>query len=237
MGRRLTRKQIKNDQFVTLVDRWAHWMGQNWKQAAIGLGGAIVLALLYGAVASLVGARSTAAATALSAAIETYAAPVGSAAPADGKIKFGTDAARLDAAEKAFKALASNYWLTSQARYAKLYLAHIAADRGDTAAAVRMLGELASRHTDNPIVRIATLDLIRLRVAKGEGQQLVGELEAMIAGKDPRLPRDVAMFELARMWEKEGKPAEAARLYRKLVDDFPESPYRNDAQQRLTAAS
>jgi hypothetical protein len=237
VGRRLTRKQIKNDQFVTLVDRWAHWMGQNWKQAAIGLGGAIVVALLYGAVASLIGGRSTAAATALSAAIETYSAPVGSSAPADAKVKFGTDTERLDTAEKAFNAIASKYWLTSQARYAKLYLAHIAADRGDTATAVRIFGELASRHTDNPIVRLATLDLIRLRIAKGEGQQLVGDLEAMISGKDPRLPRDVAMFELARMWEKEGKPAEAAKLYRRLLDDFPESPYRNDAQQRLTEVS
>jgi len=231
----LTRKQIKNDQFVTLVDRWAHWMGQNWKQAAIGLGGALAVALVYWAASAFVGGRSAAAATALSTAVETYSAPVGSDAPADARIKFGTDTERLDAAEKALKAVASKYWLTSQARYAKLYLAHIAADRGDTAAAIRLLGELASRRSDNPIVRVATLDLIRLRIAKGEGQQLIGDLEAMISGKDPRLPRDVALFELARMWEKEGKPAEAAKLYRKLVDDFPESPFRTDAQQRLTA--
>lgn len=237
MGRRLTRKQIKNDQFVTLIDRWAHWMGQNWRQAAIGLGGALVVALVYWGVSALVAGRTDAAATALAAAIETYAAPVGSAAPATATVKFATDTERLDAAEKAFKAVSSRYWLTSQARYAKLYLAHVAADRGDTAAAVRILGEIASRKTDNPLVRLATLDLIRLRVAKGEGQQLIPDLEAMVAGKDPRLPRDVAMYEMARMWEKEGKPAEALKLYRKLVDDFPESPYRNDAQQRLAAVS
>lgn len=233
----MTRKQIRNDQFVSLVDRWAHWMGQNWKQAATGLGGAVAVAFVYWGVSALVAGRSDAAATALSTAIETYSAPVGSAAKATATIKFATDTERLDAAEKAFKAVSSRYWLTSQARYAKLYLAHIAADRGDTAAAVRLLGELASKKSNNPIVRLATLDLIRLRVAKGEGQQLVPDLEAMISGKDPRLPRDVAMFEMARMWEKEGKPAEAARLYRKLVDDFPESPYRTDAQQRLSAVS
>jgi hypothetical protein len=233
----LTRKQIKNDQFVTLVDRWAHWMGQNWKQAATGLGGAIAIAFVYWGVSALLAGRSSAAADALSRAIDTYAAPVGSAAPANAKLKFGTDTERLDAAEKAFKAVSSSYWLTTQARYAKLYLAHIAADRGDTAGAVRLLGELASKKTANPLVRLATLDLIRLRVAKGEGQQLIGDLEAMISGKDPRLPRDVAMFEMARMWEKEGKPEEAAKLFRKLIEDFPESPYRADAQQRLSAAS
>jgi tetratricopeptide (TPR) repeat protein len=237
VGRRLTRKQIKNDQFVTTVDRWAHWMGQNWRQAAVGLGGAIAVAVVYWAGSAIVAGRSSAAAAALSSAIDVYEAPVGKDAPADAKVTFQTDTERLDAAEKAFKAVSSKYWLNAQSRYAKLYLARIAADRGDTASAIRLLTDLASKHSDNPIVRLATLDLIRLRIAKGEGQQLVGDLEAMVAGKDPRLPRDVAMFELAKMWEKEGKPEEAARLYRKLMQDFPESPFRNDAQQRLSAVS
>ena len=237
MGRRLTRKQIKQDQFVSLVDRSAHWMGQNWRQAALGLGGAVALAVLYWGVTALVAARGSAAATALTRALDTYNAPVGAAAPADATLKFATDTERLDAADSAFKAVSSKYWLTSHARHAKLYTARIAADRGDSETAVRLLGELASRRSANPIVRLATLDLVRLRVAKGEGQQLVADLEAMISGKDPRLPRDLAMFELARMWEQEGKPDEAAKLYRKLVEDFPESPYRSDAQQRLTAVS
>lgn len=237
MGRRLTRKQIKNDQFVSLVDRVAHWMGQNWRQAAIGAGGALALAIVYWGVSALLGSRSAAASAALTSALEAYEAPVGSDAPADAKIKFATDTERLDAAEKALRSVGSQYWLTPQARYSKLYLARIAADRGDTDGAVRLLSEVAGKRSSNPLVRVATLDLIRLRVAKGEGQQLVSDLEAMISGKDPRLPRDVALFELARMWEKEGKTGEAAKLYKKLVDDFPESPYRTDAQQRLTAVS
>jgi outer membrane protein assembly factor BamD (BamD/ComL family) len=237
VGRRLTRKQIKKDQFVSLVDRGAHWVGQNWRQAAIGLGGAVGIAVLYWAVTAGVDARAAAAANALTKALETYNAPVGAAAPANAKIKFATDTERLDAADTAFRAVSSKYWLTSPARHAKLYLARIAADRGDTDAAVRLLSEITSRRSSNAIVRLAMLDLVRLRVAKGEGQQLVGDLEAMVAGKDPRLPRDVATFELARMWEREGKPAEAAKLYRQLIENFPESPYRPDAQQRLTAVS
>jgi tetratricopeptide (TPR) repeat protein len=237
VGRRLTRKQIKQDQFVSLVDRGAHWMGQNWRQAALGLGGAVALAVLYWGVSLLVAARGEAAATALSRALDTYNAPVGAAAKADATLRFATDTERLDAADAAFKAVSSKFWLTPPARYAKLYIARIAADRGDTATAARLLGELASRRSSSPIVRLATLDLVRLRIAKGEGQQLAGDLEAMVAGKDPRLPRDLALFELAQMWEREGKPAEAAELYRKLVEDFPESPYRGDAQQRLSAVS
>ncbi|MBZ5588671.1 MAG: tetratricopeptide repeat protein [Acidobacteriia bacterium] len=237
MGRRLTRKQIKQDEFISLVDRSFHWMGQNWRQAAVGLGCVLSLALIYWGVTTFLGSRNDAAGRAIAEAVATYQAPVGGAASAGEKFRFATDVQRLDAAEKAFQAVSSKYWLTPQTRVAAIFLARIAADRGDQALAIRKLSEVTSRHSDDPLVRLAMLDLIRLRIAKGEGTQLVSDLEAMVAGKDPRLPRDAALFELARVWEHEGKPEEANRLYRKLVEDFPDSPYRSDAQQRLSSAS
>jgi tetratricopeptide (TPR) repeat protein len=237
VGRRLTRKQIKHDEFVSQFDRVLHWFGLNWRQAAIGIGGAFAVVLLVWGVRSLLAGRTGAADRALALAVETYNAPVGDAAPADAKVKFATDAARLDAAEQAFKRLASKYRLTSQSRYARLYLAKITAERGDRDGAIRALSEVARKGSRDPIVRLATLDLFRLRLAKGEGKELVGELEAMVSGKDPRLPRDLALYQLAQIWEREGKPEEATKLYKKLVDDFPDSPYRFDAQQRIAATS
>jgi len=158
-------------------------------------------------------------------------------AAATGKTAYATDTERLAAAEKAFQSVRSKFWLTPQAGIADLYLARIAADRGDVALAIRKLGEITSKRSSSPLVRLAMLDLVRLRVSRGEGRQLVGELEAMASGKDPRLPRDAALFELGRIWEREGKPEEAGRMFRKLVEDFPESPYRAQAQQRLAASS
>lgn len=237
MGRRLTRKQIKRDQFVSLVDRVFHWLGQNWRQAATGLGGVLAVALVWWGVTAVLGSRSNAAAQAMAQALETYAAPVGSAASADATVKFATDSERLAAAEKAFQAVKSRYWLTPQARVAALFLARISVDRGDQAQAIKLLGDITSRRTGDPVVRLAMLDLIRLRLAKGEGMQLVAELEGMASGKDPRLPRDAALFQLGRVWEGEGKPEEANKLYRKLVEEFPDSPYRSEAQQRLASGS
>ncbi len=236
MGRRLTRKQIKKDEFITFVDRAVQWTGQNWRQAAIGLGVVLAAALVWWGVTAFLGSRTDAASQAIDGALAAYNAPVGSAAPADSKVKFATDAERLAAAEKAFKSVKSRYRFTPQAKLAELFLAHIAADRGDAPQAIRLLGEIASSRSSDPVVRLAMLDLIRLRVARGEGLQLVNELEAMAAGKDPRLPRDAALFHLAEIWQHEGKPEEAAKLYQRLVEDFPDSPYRADAQQRLSSA-
>jgi TolA-binding protein len=235
VGRRLTRKQIKQDQFVSFFDRSIHWLNENWRQAAIGLGVILAVALIWWGVTAYLGSRAAAASQALASALEIYAAPVGSAAPAGAPVKFATDAERLAAAEKAFQAIKSRYWLTPQAKMAELFLAHVAVDQGNQAKALELLAELTSRHSDGPIVRLAMLDLVRLRVARGEGIQLVGQLEAMAAGKDPRLPRDTAIFQLAQIWDHEGKREEADKLYRKLVEDFPDSPYRLEAQQRLSA--
>ncbi len=237
MGRRLTRKQIKKDEFISLVDRGIHWMGANWRQAAIGLGVVLGVALVWWGVTAFLGSRDEAAGAAVAKALELYQAPVGASAPADAKVKFATDTERLAAAEKAFAAVKSRYWLTPQAKLADLFLARIAADRGDQAKAITILGQITSRRSSDLVVQLAMMDLIRLRLAKGEGMQLVGELQAMAAGKDPRLPRDAAIYQLAQVWDREGKPEEAGKLYRQLVEDFPDSPYRLDAQQRLAAGS
>lgn len=235
--RRLTRKQIKQDELIGLVDHGMHWLGQNWRQAALGLIGAIVVALVVWGTRAILASRGDAAGEALSKAVATYAAPVGSAAPADAKLKFATDTERLAAAEKAFSGVRSKYSLSAEARMARLYLARIAMDRNDKEKAIRELGELASKRSADPVVRMAMLNLVRLRVEKGEGAQLVPDLEAMAAGKDPRLPRDVALWQLAQLWEHDGKPEEASKLYRKLADEFPDSPYRSDAAQRAGSAS
>jgi TolA-binding protein len=237
VGRRLTRRQIKRDEFVSLVDRGMHWMGGNWRQAALGLGAALVIGLLWWGTSMLLGTRTAAAAGVLGEALAVYDAPVGAAAPATAKVKFATDTERLDAAEKGFKKVTSRYWLTPQARAARLYLGRIAMERGDTDGAIRILSEVARRKSDETVVRLAMLGLVQLRLGRGEGIQLAPELEAMAVGKDPRLPRDVALLQLGRVWEREGKAEEAIKYYRKLVEDFPDSPYRVEAQQRVSALS
>jgi predicted Zn-dependent protease len=237
VGRRLTRKQMKKDQFVTFFDRGIHWLNKNWRQAVIALGVVLVMAIGWWGVTAFLGSRTKAAAHAMSQALEIFQAPVGSAAPADATMKFATDAERLAAAEKAFQSVRSRFKFTPQARVAELFLAHVAVDRGDLTKAINLLTELTARRSDNPLVRLAMLDLIRLRIDRGEGIQMVGELEAMASGKDPRLPPDVALYELARIWEREGKPGEATKTYRKLVENFPDSPYLLEARQHLASGS
>lgn len=236
MGHRLTRKQIKKDEFITLMDRLVHWLTANWRQAVIGLGGALAVGLLWWAFTLILGSRTAAATRALDEAVQILEAPVGATAPADAKVKFATQAERQEAATKAL-AKVRRYWFTPQARMARVLQARLAAERGDLEGAIRELSAVVSHRSADPVVRAATADWIRLRLAKGETEGVIRDLEAMAAGKDRRLPRDTALFELAKVYERTGKITQAQEVLRKLVENFPDSPYKTDAQQKLSSLS
>ncbi len=236
MGRRLTRRQIKKDEFITLMDRVVHWITANAQQAAIGLGGALVVGLLWWGTTAILGSRTAAATKALDEAVQILQAPVGASAPADAKVKFATENERRDAAAKAL-AKVRRYWFTPQARMARVLQARLLAEKGDTEGAMRELAAVAASRSTDPAVRAATLDLVRLRLARGDADGVIKELQAMAAGKDKRLPRDLAMVELADAYVRTGKASEAREVLRKLVENFPDSPYKVEAQQKLSSLS
>ncbi|MGC8916438.1 MAG: tetratricopeptide repeat protein [Thermoanaerobaculum sp.] len=236
MGRRLTRRQIKKDEFITLMDRVVHWITANAQQAAIGLGGALVVGLLWWGTTAILGSRTAAATKALDEAVQILQAPVGASAPADAKVKFATENERRDAAAKAL-AKVRRYWFTPQARMARVLQARLLAEKGDTEGAMRELAAVAASRSTDPAVRAATLDLVRLRLARGDVDGVIKELQAMAAGKDKRLPRDLAMVELADAYVRTGKASEAREVLRKLVENFPDSPYKVEAQQKLSSLS
>ncbi|MCS7181506.1 MAG: tetratricopeptide repeat protein [Thermoanaerobaculum sp.] len=236
MGRRLTRKQIKQDEFITLMDRAVHWLTANWRQAALGLGGALALGLLWWGFTLILGSRTAAATKALDEAVQILEAPVGAEAPPEAKLKFSTVSEQQEAAAKQL-AKVRKYWFTPQARMARVLQARLALERGDAETALRELAAVAASGGTDPAARMATLDWVRLRLSRGDVDGVVRDLERMAAGKDQRLPRDLAMFELAKAYERAGKYSQAQEVLRKLVENFPDSPFRVDAQQKLSSLS
>ena len=52
------------------------------------------------------------------------------------------------------------------------------------------------------------------------------------SASDPPLPKDVLLFTLARLYEKDGQLADAKASYQRIVSDYPDSPMRFEAQQK-----
>ncbi len=224
MGRRLTRKQLKQDEFVTLFDHLTQWFADNWRPVLAAVGAVCVVGLIWWGVNAWSGNRTDKAADLLRTAVTTYMGD--STDPA----KPGGDQAK---AEEQLRTVVDRYGRSPQADVARLYLARILINKGDTDAARDLLVKVAARKGDSALVRLATLDLVHLRVASGQAAEVAQELTDMITGKDDRLPRDVALFELGSVYVKERDYAKAKEYLQQLVDQFPESPYVARARQQM----
>jgi predicted negative regulator of RcsB-dependent stress response len=201
------------------------WLNENWRPIAGALGGVVAVALIWWMFGLWQDSRAEDASYALQQAIKVYEGE-----DATGQLEPTGDP---EAAQTEFLKVIDDYSSSSQADMAKIYLARIHFDRGETDEARDLLLGLSERNQGNAIGRLATLDLIHLRIASGQATEVAAELESMVSGTNPQLPRDVALYELGQLYLAEQDPLQAAEYFQKLVDEFPESPYNGLARQRL----
>ena len=226
MGRRITRKQLKkDDEFVSTAEVIFRWITDNAKPVSAGIVAVIVVALLWWAATGWMSSRTADASLLLYHATQTFE---GDAAPGS-----MTPAGDLEAAEAEFRQVIDSFGRTEQADMARLYLARIALSRGQKDEARTAFVELAGKHGDDVIGRLANLDLINLRIASGQGAEVAVDLEAIVAGRSDGLPKDAALYRLGELFVEEGQPEKARTYLEMLVEEFPESPFVNNARQRL----
>lgn len=217
MGRRITRKQLKQDEFISTADTVVSWVVDNWRPLAFGLAALCAVIVLWWGGTRWSSSRIDHASYLLHQAVT--------------ELEDGTDAA---GAEEKLNEVIKRYGRSEQADMAKIYLARLELGRDNVDAARPLLVEVADRRAGDAVGRVAVIDLIHLQISAGEASEVAPQLEAMVSGEDPRLPRDVALYELGELYV-DGDDVERARsYYQRLVDEFPESPYRAQASQRLS---
>jgi predicted negative regulator of RcsB-dependent stress response len=219
MGRRITRKQLKQDEFISTGDSVMRWVIANWRPFVFGLAALCLVILAWWAGTRWTGSRADRASYLLhqaSAAVDE-AAQGGDAAAAEAKLQEVID----------------RYGRSEQADMARVLKARLRIDRNDLDGARTLLVEVSERRGGDAIGRVATLDLVHIQVAAGQASEVAPQLEAMVSGEDVRLPRDVALYELGQLFIATQDPVRARSYYQRLVDEFPESPYRAQASQRL----
>ena len=226
MGRRITRKQLKqDDEFVSAAEWIFRWIAENRRALTAGIVAVFAAAMLWWGVSGWIGSRTDDASLLLHHAVQTFE---GESAP--GSLAPGGD---VEAAEIEFRQVVDSYGSSDQASMAKLYLARIALSRGQVDEARSTFVELSQDHGDDLIGRLATLDLIDLRLASGQGAEVAGDLEAMVVGQRQGLPRDAALYKLGEVFVISGEPERARSYFERLLEEFPESPYITNAQLKL----
>jgi TolA-binding protein len=235
---RQQRRDLKHDKFVDEIGSLSTRARENQRLLLTITAAAVILAVLAYGIYFYRSNREEKAQAALGAAIETVESPL---LPAPGAqpvlaAKFKTAAERTAAAEKQFKQVEASYGGTDAADVASLYLARIAADKGDIASARTRLQKFVSDHPKHLLVAGARYSLYRLRIDSGEAPQVAQELQAEIAKSEPSLPADSLLALLAHAWDVQGNSQKSKETYRRIVTEFPDSPYAIEAQRKAGPA-
>lgn len=240
------KKPVYRDDFQKNVGGKVREFGKQFegkgKNIMYGLAAVAVLALLVGIFYVWNRRSDNAANAALGKAIETSRLQVTSEPlPAGSTAKvFKTEKERSEAAIAEFQAVVDKYDGAVEAK-AKYFIA-VNRLNIDRPAATQELEELAK--TGGEVGTLSKFALAQAKTDDGkldEAAALYGELAAL---DNPILAKDTINFELAKIYEKQGKKAEAADLYfniakpaseAKDLDDkpIPMSPTAKDAKEKL----
>ena len=233
------RHDLKHDKFVDEIGALSVRARDNQRLLLTIAAGIVLAALLAYGIYFYRSNREENAQQALATAISTIESPLVGAQqqgqPPDPNAKFKTEAERTAAAEKQFKDVQGNFSGTDASDVASLYLARIAASKGDSASARKLLEEFVDDQGDNLLSRSARYSLYQMRIDAGEAQQVATELNAEIAKAEPVLPADSLLSLLAYAYDVQGNTEKSRETHRRIVTEHPESPYVLEAQRRVGA--
>ena len=203
---------------------------------AVGIGAVVVL-VLGGGVLYWMNGNANKAGALLGIAISTSQAQIAPASTLPGATQvagtYPTLKARSEAALAAYQAVISAYPSSDAALTAKF----------DAAGELLSLGRLAEAETNyNEVIAtgskvyapMARLGLARIRLASGKYDDAVKMFTDLSAERDSALPVDGVLMQLAEAYTKAGKPQDARAAYKRVVDEFPDSPYAQSARQLMT---
>lgn len=241
MSQRLTRREIKRDDFADVVGRGVEYAESHVRTLIYAVVGLVLLAAAGIGLWAFLGSRAGDANDALAVATKAYSAPINAtgAKPDDPTSpSFADEAARRARAKALFQKVRDQYGSSDAADVAGLYLAQIAVTEGKLDEARKLWTDFIDSHSDNILAGEARINLIHLDRKQGPKQkveELATRLKAMLDQSEPPLPEDVILSELGATYEQLGRKDDAVQSYKRIMDEFPQSAYRQTAQERLGA--
>jgi tetratricopeptide (TPR) repeat protein len=227
MTQRLSRRDMKRNELADTVRHTVDYVSGHRRGVTEAVAVALGIAVLAAGFVLFRAWRERQAGAELSAGLEALSAPLASdPAAKDAPRKYATEADReREAREHLTRAAAIGG--TSAGRAAAVVLAARLGDAKNSDAFTRAAGE-------RPI-EISTpgeIDSARRLASQGKMPEAIDRLRRAIDSSRTTAPRDALLFTLAELCERNGNIAEARAAYERIVNEFPDSPYRQDARTK-----
>jgi len=229
-----TRHALKKDSFAEATASSFSWLSGHRSGVVRWVIVAAVVLIVGGGSLILWNVRSSAANTALGAALDTYVAPLAQpGAPAETGV-YSSAAERSKAANQQFVAVANQYgWLAEGAK-AHYFAGVTYQELGQTGSAETEL-KIAAGVWDRNLSSLAKLALAGLYHQTARDVQAVEIYNALAAKPSDTVPAGVAQLDLADLYVAQGKLEEARTLWAKVKDADKEGAAGSIAAQKLGA--
>jgi tetratricopeptide (TPR) repeat protein len=236
MSQHLTRKEIKRDELANVMERGVEYAESHARTLFIAAGVALALVLLSALFFLYRSHRAGDASAALAQAMKVFQAPIDPAAPKPDDPQnptFADAAARQTRAKALFEKLRDDYGSTEAGDVASVFLGQIALAEGQPDRARELWNGFVDDHGDHLLAGEVQVNLFRLDRSQGKGQEVAQKLQSMLDEAEPPLPQDVLLHELGATQEQLGKKQDAVGSYQRILDEFPQSPFAQEARQKI----
>jgi len=229
----ITRKELKKDELRETFAHGAEAVLSHQKLTIYLLGAAIVVALGVFGWKTYTERQTVKASAALNDAMKVFLARVrtpgeqaepGETSYVDEKNKFA------DSSQK-FGTVAMKYPRTRPGQIASYYAALSLEKIGKDEDARKWLQGLSESSSDD-LAAMAKFELAQLDDKAGRGDEAAKIYEQLIAKPTALVPKQMAMMALAEHYAPKN-PAEAAKLFTQIKNEFPDTPFADQADQEL----
>jgi tetratricopeptide (TPR) repeat protein len=225
----ITRKNLKRNDLADTVGRTVDYVSSHRKGVTEAAAIVAGLVLVAAAVYLVKTYREGRAGRELSAGLAALQAPLATDPGASTAAQsFPDGTARDKAADEHFRK-AAGYGSTAPGRAASVILAA----RAEKPAAAEATFSKAARDAKSETAAAAEIDSARLLVSQGKATEAIERLKRAIEAPGATIPKDALLFTLAQVYEGSGATSDARATYQRIVNDYPNSPYRADARQKL----
>jgi tetratricopeptide (TPR) repeat protein len=228
-----TRHALKQDKFAKAAQGGVSWVTEH--QSGVlrwVITGAVVLVAI---VAALViwNFRSSAAQSALGAALDIYSAPLNTPGVPAQAGSYNTAADRAKAANQQFVAVANQYGMMPEGSKAHYFAGVTYQELGQTGSAESELKQAAGSW-DRNIANLAKLALAGLYHQTGRDGQAIDIYNELVKNPSTTVSASVAQLNLADLYVAEGKQDQARILWAKIKDTDKDGMAGSLAAQKLT---
>ena len=233
MTQRITRRDLKRNELAETMTRTADYVAHHRRGVTEAVAIAVAAALLVAGIIVFRIYRAGAAGDDLSAALEILATPIaGQSAAAQAPKTYPSAAARDKAAEPHLRKAASRSGTPAGQAAAVI----LAARDPKEAGAPEVLSRVA-RDGKAEVAAAAEIDAARLLASQGKTTEAAERLKRAIESSEVRAPKDALLFALGEIYEKAGLASDAKATFQRLVNDYPNSPYKADARAKLPGSA